>query len=87
MGSLMYLVNKWLEMCYVVNQLIQAMVKPTKLYWKVVKHMLRYLKGTTQFGLWNRWTKGVMLQGFTYVDRAGNPLDKKSTSGGIFSIG
>ena len=34
-GSLMYLVNTWIDMCYAVNQLSQAMVRLTKLYWKV----------------------------------------------------
>jgi len=50
-GSLMYLVNTRPDMCYVVNQLSQAMVRPTKLYWKATKHVLRYLRGTTQYGL------------------------------------
>ena len=45
--SLMYLVNTQPDMCYLVKQLSQAMIKPTKLYWKVGK-VLRYLRGTTQ---------------------------------------
>jgi len=53
---------------FVINQLIQAMVKPTKVYWKVAKHVLRYLRGTTQFGLWFRWRKGVKLEGFIDLD-------------------
>ena len=63
------------------------MVKPTKIYWKENKHVLRYLSGTTQFGLWYRWIEGVKLQGFTNADWAGIPSDRKRTSGGIFSIG
>ena len=63
------------------------MVKLTKLFWKAGKHVLRYIRGTTEYGLWYIWIEGVKLQGFTDVDLAGNPLDKKSTSGGIFSIG
>lgn len=46
-GSLMYLVNTQLNMCYVVNQLSQAMVRITKLFWKVAKYVLRYLRGNT----------------------------------------
>ena len=42
-GSLMYLVNTRPDICYAVNQLSQAMVKPTKLFWKADKHVLRYL--------------------------------------------
>ncbi len=74
------------DMCYEINQLSQAMVRPTNLYWKAKKHVLRYLRGTTQFGLWYRWIEGVKLQGFTNANRAASPSNKKSTSGGIFSI-
>ena len=83
----MYLVNTRPDMCYVVNQVSQAMVSPNKLYWKETKHVLRYLKGTTQFGLWYRPTNGVKFQGFTDANWAGSPFNKKSTLGGIFSIG
>eukprot|EP00253_Pinus_taeda_P003038 PITA_03038 len=38
-GSLMYLVNTRPDICYAVNQLSQAMVKPTKLFWKAGKHI------------------------------------------------
>ena len=53
-GSLMYLVNTRPDICYAMNQLSQVMVKPTKLFWKVGKHVLRYLRGTSEYGLWYR---------------------------------
>eukprot|EP00253_Pinus_taeda_P004066 PITA_04066 len=53
-GSLMYLVNTQPDICYAVNQLSQAMVKPTKLFWKAGKHVLRYLRGTSGYGLWKQ---------------------------------
>jgi len=65
----------------------QAMVKPTKLYWNAAKHVLWYLRGTTQYGLWYRWTKGVKLCGFTDASWVGSPSDQKSKSSGIFSVG
>jgi hypothetical protein len=83
----MYLVNTRPYICYVVNQLSQAMVKPTNLFWKAGKHVLRYLKGTSKYGLWYKQMDEVKLHGFMDVDWAGNPTDRKSTSGGIFSIG
>eukprot|EP00253_Pinus_taeda_P031026 PITA_31026 len=58
-GSLMYLMNTRPDLCYVVNQLSQTMVQPTKMFWKATKHVLRYLKGTSQYGLWYRQIKGV----------------------------
>eukprot|EP00253_Pinus_taeda_P036084 PITA_36084 len=70
-----------------VNQLSQAMVQPTKLFWKATKHVLRYLRGTSQYGLWYRRTEGVKLQGFIDADWAGSPSNRKSTSRGIFNLG
>eukprot|EP00253_Pinus_taeda_P035257 PITA_35257 len=75
------------DLCYAVNQLSQAMVQPTKLFCKEAKHVLRYLRGTSQYGLWYRRTEGVKLQSFTDADWAGSPSDRKSTSGGIFNLG
>ena len=86
-GSLMYLVNTQSDIFYVFKQLSQAMVKPTKLYWKAGKHVLRYLRGTSGYGLWYRQLDEVKLCGFTDADWVGSPKDRKSTSGGIFSIG
>ena len=83
----MYLVNTRPDICYAVNQLSQAMVKLTKLFWKVCKHVLRYLRGTSEYGLWYRQMNEVKLHGFTDADWAGIPMDRKSTSGGVFSIG
>ena len=39
LGLLMYLVNTQLDMCYVVNQISQVMVRPTKLYWEAENHV------------------------------------------------
>eukprot|EP00253_Pinus_taeda_P010813 PITA_10813 len=69
-----------------VNQLSQETIRPTNLYWKVEKHVLRYLRGTSQYGLWYRRTEGVKLQGFIDAEWVGSPSNQKSTSRGIFSI-
>ena len=63
------------------------MVKPTKLFWKAGKHVLCYLRGTSGYGLWYIQEDEVKLCGFTDADCAGSPTDRKSTSGGVFSIG
>ena len=82
----MYLVNTQPDICYAVNQLSQAMVKPTKLFWKAGKHVLRYLRGISGYGSWYRQENEVKLCGFMDADWAGSPIDRKSTSGGVFSI-
>eukprot|EP00253_Pinus_taeda_P008735 PITA_08735 len=77
-GSLMYLVNIRPNICYASNHISQAMVNPTKLYWKATKHVLRYLRDTNQFGPWYKQREGVKLQGFVDVDWVGSPSDRKS---------
>jgi len=64
-GSLMYLVNTRPNICYAINQISQAMVKPTKLFWKAGKHVLHYLRGTLGYGLWYRQEDEVKQRGFT----------------------
>eukprot|EP00253_Pinus_taeda_P021700 PITA_21700 len=68
-------------------KLSQAMVKTTKVFWKVGKHVLRYLRGTSGYGFWYRQEDEVKLCGFTDADWAGSPTDRKRKFGGIFSIG
>jgi hypothetical protein len=86
-GLLMYLVNMRLNICYVVNWLSQAMFNPTKIFWKAGKHVLRYLRGTSEYGLWYKKMNEVKLHGFPDANWVGIPMNRKSTSGGIFSIG
>ena len=72
-GLLMYLVNTRPEILYAINQLIQAMVNPTKPFCKAGKHVLRYLRGTSEYGLWYRQMDGVKLHGFTNANLSGIP--------------
>jgi hypothetical protein len=50
-GSLMYLVNTRLNICFAMNTLSQHMVKPRHVHWMARKHMLRYLHVTIGYGL------------------------------------
>ena len=71
-GSLMYSVNTRPYMCYAVHQLSQTMFKPTKLFWKAGKHVLRYLRGTSDYSLWYRQMDEVKLHSFTDADWPGS---------------
>jgi hypothetical protein len=79
-GSLMYLVNTRPDICYAVSALSQFMSQPRQTHWIVVKHVLRYLRGTIGHGL--RYTSSIdmRLQGYTDSDWAGSAVDRKSTS-------
>jgi hypothetical protein len=86
-GSLMYLVNTQLDIGFGVNSLNQFMVDPQKVHWIAAKHVLRYLRGTVEYGLLYECSGGVKLAGFTDVDWAGFAEDEKSTLVCCFSIG
>jgi len=45
-----------------------------------VKHIIRYLKGTTGMGLWYPKTGQFSMTSFSDADYAGCRVDKKSTS-------
>ena len=85
-GSLMYLVNTRPYICYAESTLIQFMSQRRETHWIVVKHVLRYLRGTIGHGL--RYTSSIdmRLQGYTDYDWAGSTVDRKSTSGCCFTL-
>lgn len=42
-----------LDIVYPVNQLCQFMHNPRELHWIAIKHVLRYLKGSIDYGLYS----------------------------------
>jgi hypothetical protein len=62
-GSLMYLVNTRQDICFAVNTLSQFMVEPRQEHWVATKHVLRYLRGTMEYGLRYLGDGEVKLQG------------------------
>ena len=52
-----------------------------------VKRILRYLKGTKDYGLWYKLGGTLDLKVFTDANWEKNIDDRKSTSGGAFFLG
>ena len=50
-GSLMYLTNTRLDICFAVNTLSQFLRDSRQVHLIAVKHVLKYLKGTVDYGL------------------------------------
>jgi len=86
-GSLMYLVNTRLNICFVVNILSQYMVDPRHVHWMVEKHVLRYLHGIVVYGLRYVSNGDVKMQGYIDSYWAGSVVDQKITSRCYFSLG
>ena len=71
----MYLTNTRPDICFAMNTLSQYLVQP------------RYLKGTIDFGLYYDNSHEYRLYGYTDAYWAGSISDRKSTSGGCYSMG
>ncbi|KAL7603474.1 hypothetical protein Lser_V15G15914 [Lactuca serriola] len=82
-GALRYLTHTRPDITFAVGIVSRYMEKPTSQHLQAVKHILRYIKGTLDFGL--RYTKGeenVSLTGYTDSDLA-NDLDNRRSTGGM----
>src|SRR5882757_556476 len=86
-GSLMYLTNTRPNICFVVNTLSQFLTDPINVHLIATKHILRYLKGTIDYGLKYDANQKINLEGYVDSDWAGSAIDGKSTSGCCFSMG
>lgn len=86
-GCLRYLLNTRPDLSYAVGMASRYMERPTTMHYKVVKQILRYLRGTIHFGL--TYTKGPRefnIFGYSDSDLAGDLDGRKSTSGMTFYL-
>ena len=85
-GSLLYL-SCWTrpDRTFAVSSVAQFCSKPTKQHWTAVKHIMRYLKGTQNYGLLYTRDDQRAIQGYSDADWAGDVNDRKSTSGYLFT--
>ena len=86
-GSLMYLVNTRLDICFSMNTLSQFMVELKRVHWMVAKHVICYLQGIMDYGLDYRQGDGVRLVRHTDSDWASLTFDRKNTFGCCFGLG
>ena len=59
-GSLMYLTNTRPDICFPVNTLSQFLTDPRHVQLIAAKHILRYLKGTVDYGLKYEANQNIM---------------------------
>ena len=85
--SLMYLTNTRPDICFVVNTLSQYLVEPKRVHLVAAKHVMRYLKGTLDFGLCYTGDHDFRLVGYTDSDWDESVSDRKRTLGCCFSLG
>ena len=71
-GSLLYVTTSWLDAMQEVGQVAIFQVAPKESHIIVVKRILRYLKGTTEYGFWYPKCNNIIIQAFIDVDWAGS---------------
>ena len=74
----MYLKNSRQDICFAVNTLSQYLVQPRRVHLVTAKNVMRYLKGTIDFGLYYDGSHEYRLYGYTDADWVGSILDRKS---------
>eukprot|EP00253_Pinus_taeda_P022635 PITA_22635 len=64
-----------------------VMVESKRVHWAIAKHVLRYIQGTIEHGLFYTRGNDISLSGFTDAEWDGSSVDWKSTTGYCFNIG
>ncbi|KAL0412075.1 UNVERIFIED_CONTAM: Retrovirus-related Pol polyprotein from transposon TNT 1-94 [Sesamum latifolium] len=90
-GALMYLANKTRpDIAFSVNLLARYSSTPTKRHWNGVKHILCYLRGTSDMGLYfkrHEDVKATNLVGYSDAGYLSDPHKAISQSGYVFMYG
>jgi hypothetical protein len=83
----MYLTNTRPDICFAVNTSSQCMEQPRQVHLVATKHVIRYLKGTLDYGLRYVTNHEFGLYGYSNSDWVDNIHDRKSTLAYCFSLG
>ena len=85
-GALQYLTFTRPDIAFSVHQICQFMQQPRVEHFIAVKRILRYLKGTMDVGI--SYAKGSLdITAYSDADWAGDPNDRRSTTGMVIFIG
>ena len=87
-GALIFLSNLTRpDISFAVSRLAQFMNCYNETHWAAAKHVLRYLKGTCDFGLRYEPVEDFALSGYSDSDYTGCKIHRKSTGGFMFFLG
>ncbi|GJU41144.1 retrovirus-related pol polyprotein from transposon TNT 1-94 [Tanacetum coccineum] len=86
-GSLLYLTASRPDIMFSVCLCALFQENPKTTHLEAVKHIFRYIRGTSHLGLWYPKGTGIEIVVYANSDHAGNYVDRKSTSGICTFIG
>ena len=85
-GRLVYFTVTRSDISYDVYQVSQYLSTPRLTHYAAVLRILRYLKGTLFHGLFYFAQSPLVLRTFSKADWAGDPIDRRSTTGYCFLL-
>ena len=86
-GSLLYLTAGRPDISYSVGVCAKYQANPKESHMIALKRIIKYVKTTTDFGVWYSKDTNDVLARYFDTNWAGNANDRKSTSGGCFYVG
>ena len=86
-GGLNYLTHSRPDIAYSVSVVSRYMHSPSRQHLGAAKRILKYVAGTTSWGVWYEPKEVFKLVGHTDNGWAGSLDDRMSTSGSVFSLG
>ncbi|XP_065616698.1 secreted RxLR effector protein 161-like [Quercus suber] len=86
-GSLLYLTASRLDIAFSVGVCARFQATPKESHLTAVKRIIRYINGTSDYGIWYLRDSNECLAGYFDADWAGCIDDRKSTFGGCFYLG
>ena len=72
--------NMRLDICFVFKTLGEFLTDPRHVHLIAANHILRYLRGTVDYGLKYEANQNINLKGYVDSYWAGSAIDRKSTS-------
>ncbi|GKE25787.1 retrotransposon protein, putative, ty1-copia subclass [Tanacetum coccineum] len=86
-GSLMYLTSSRRDLVFFVCMCARYQANPIEKHLHAVKRIFRYLKGTSNMGLWYSKDTGITLTTYANADHVGCQDTRRSTSGSAQFLG
>lgn len=86
-GSLLYLTASRPDICLASGICARFQGAPKESHLAAVKRIIRYVRSTSEYGIWFSKDQDARLIGYSDSDWASNADDRKSTTGGCFFNG
>ena len=86
-GSLLYLTASRPDIAFSVGVCARYQANPNESHLVAVKWIIRFVNGTSNYGIWYSFDTNPSLVGYSDADWVGNYDDRKSTSSGCFFLG